>query len=74
MTDEQKFAEKVFERAQDDRGNSYSRAWFGVALQIFFLAATLTTMWFAQKGGVITWWCQVSRCISSRESPLERHC
>lgn len=58
-SDEQKFADKVFHRAQDHRGNSYARAWIGVALQLFLLAAILTTMYFGQLGGVITWWCQV---------------
>lgn len=71
VTDVQTFAEKVLERAQDDSGNSYSKAWFGVALQVFFLGAILITMWFAQKGGVITWWCRVSSCISFREFALE---
>ncbi|KAJ9613488.1 hypothetical protein H2200_003430 [Cladophialophora chaetospira] len=59
MSKEQAFAEKVFQRAQDDSGNSYARAWIGVGLQMIFFTAIMTTMWYAQKGGVITWWCQV---------------
>ena len=70
MTSEQKFADKVLQRSQDDRGNSYSRAWYGVALQMIFCTAIMTTMWYAQKGGVITWWCRVSRRISLAETLL----
>jgi len=58
----QKFARIVHYRAiQDDSGGGrYPQVWFGIVMQISLIVVILIAMWYAQLGGVITWWCRVS--------------
>lgn len=40
-------------------GGHHGNIWLGVFTQLGLLAALLVTLWYAQLGAVILWWCQV---------------
>lgn len=55
------FAHRVYQRAQSHNGpDSYNVIWLGVFIQVILIMAILVVMYFAQLGGVVTWWCLVS--------------
>lgn len=54
------FAEKVKERAEDQRGASYGKIWVAVVILLGFNIEILVILWYAERGAVIPWWCSVS--------------
>ncbi len=59
-------------RSFSEGGGSYLNVWIGLGFQMVFIAALLVTLWYAQLGAVIPWWCLVS--ISPRKKyPCELH-
>ena len=60
IDDAKAFSMRVMERAQDDRGGSYSKVWVAVAIQGFLIFCIVLTLYYAQLGAVIVWWCEVS--------------
>ena len=64
-----RFARRVEKRAWSDEGGSmYTRVWSGVVVQAFLISVILIALWYGQLGGVIVWWCTVSRqCLLSTD-------
>ncbi|OWP04676.1 hypothetical protein B2J93_5695 [Marssonina coronariae] len=52
--------DEVLQRVQtfSEGGGSYLNVWIGLAFQLVFVAALILTLWYAQLGAVIPWWCQ----------------
>lgn len=60
VSDAQKFAEEVRQRADDDSGGGVGLGLFlAMAMQFILVVSLLIPMWYAQKGAVVTWWCRV---------------
>ena len=58
--DPQIFADMVERRAKDVRGGQrFSLVWFGVALQVFWIAVVMIACWLAGSGGILFFWCKV---------------
>jgi hypothetical protein len=59
-TSAQQFAEQVWQRADDDSGGGIMLGIFlAMALQFVLMVGLLIPMWYAQRGAVVTWWCEV---------------
>lgn len=61
----QLFAEKVKERAEDQRGASCGKIWLAVVTLLAFNLEILAILWYGQRGVVIPWWCDVSNCLTN---------
>ena len=58
--DSQIFADTVERRSKDFRGGqSFSRVWVGVFLQLFWIAIVMIACWLAGSGGILYWYCTV---------------
>ncbi|ERF76036.1 hypothetical protein EPUS_01369 [Endocarpon pusillum Z07020] len=53
----QLFAEKVRERADDQRGANYGKIWLAVVMLLAFNVQIVVILWYAERGAVIPWWC-----------------
>lgn len=77
LSNAQAFAAEVDARSQDMKGGTkYVRVWYGVILQLFWLAVLLGACWFTQSGSILVWWCKVrSRCscCSTKGDANDRH-
>lgn len=51
-------------------GGSYMNVWLGLGFQMTLIAALILTLWYAQLGAVIPWWCLVSLPNSSPSNKL----
>ena len=61
LKDHERFAARVERRSKDKSGgNSYTRIWIAVFVQMVLLGVIFVALWFGQAGGVIIWWCRVS--------------
>ena len=59
-SDSQIFADMVERRAKDRRGGqSFSRVWIGIILQLFWIAVIMVACWLIGSGSIVFWWCQV---------------
>ncbi|KAL9005233.1 MAG: hypothetical protein Q9188_001993 [Gyalolechia gomerana] len=57
--DSQVFADMVERRAKDPRGGQrFARIWYGIVLQLFWIAVVMTACWFAGSGSIFVWWCK----------------
>lgn len=64
LTDHERFADRVQRRSNDSSGgNSFTKIWIAVVIQVALLAVIFIALWYGQDGGVIVWWCRVSENI-----------
>lgn len=65
-SDPKAFAGMVERRAKDPRGGQrFARVWYGVLLQLFWIAVIMTACWFAGSGSILVWWCKVGGMLCS---------
>jgi len=65
LSNAQAFAAQVDARSQDMKGGTkFVRVWYGVILQLFWLAVLLSACWFTQSGSILVWWCKVRSSYS----------
>ncbi|KAF2239104.1 hypothetical protein EV356DRAFT_572590 [Viridothelium virens] len=59
LFDHQRFAQRVERRSRvTSGGNSYTKIWIALLVQLSMLCVTLVALWYGQIGGVIAWWCR----------------
>ncbi|KAJ8108579.1 hypothetical protein ONZ43_g6382 [Nemania bipapillata] len=54
-----RFVAEIEDRVEDEGGGSaFLRVWVAMGVQLGLVIAILIPLYFAQRGAVVTWWCQ----------------